>query len=327
MSPIEKNARRLVGVLVQHFPAGATCEDLRRQFEKDTSLALQSFYNALNYVKGQGWFVGGGKDRWEQRDQLYTLNPDGCWKEPPVSIGEQLEKARLDNDRLEYLANSKMRQIGELQVEVERLRDWSSGGDANGEANVALSSLVRIVGDSAITARQRLRAAAAVLGYKVQDAAVTEFVRRFLESVCADADIAIDYRIEAGALLRRHEAPRVMSESVRPTYRENEGSEVSRIEAWRNYEIKQREYQIILATKDTPPEGWADDLYSDDYVPPAEGWPGPEPVIPLKDLVVARRARQDRLEREAVEALSRERSALKASQHNGNGNGSDEPRG
>src|SRR6516164_4870690 len=229
MSPIEKNARRLVGVLVQHFPAGATCEDLRRQFEKDTSLARQSFYNALNYVKGQGWFVGGGKDRWEQRDQLYTLNPDGCWKEPPVSIGEQLEK---------------MRQIGELQVEVERLRDWSSGGDANGEANVALSSLVRIVGDSAITARQRLRAAAAVLGYKVQDAAVTEFVRRFLESVCADADIAIDYRIEAGALLRRHEAPRVMSESVRPTYRENEGSEVSRIEAWRNYEIKQREYQI-----------------------------------------------------------------------------------
>src|SRR5262249_775918 len=109
MSPIEKNARRLVGVLVQHFPAGATCEDLRRQFEKDTSLARQSFYNALNYVKGQGWFVGGGKDRWERRDQLYTLNPDGSWKEPPVSIGEQLEKARLDNDRLEYLANSKLR--------------------------------------------------------------------------------------------------------------------------------------------------------------------------------------------------------------------------
>src|SRR6516162_10042773 len=137
MSPIEKNARRLVGVLVQHFPAGATCEDLRRQFEKDTSLARQSFYNALNYVKGQGWFVGGGKDRWEQRDQLYSLNPDGSWKPPPVSIGEQLETAKRNNDRLEYLADSRARQIEGLQDEVECLRDWSSGG-ANG---VAVSNL------------------------------------------------------------------------------------------------------------------------------------------------------------------------------------------
>src|SRR5262249_1817550 len=144
------------------------------------------------------------------------------------------------------------------------------------------------------------RAAAAVLGYKVKDAAVTEFVRRFLESLCADADIATDYRIEAGGLLSRHEAPRVVSEGGSPTYRANEGNEASRIEEWRNYEIKQREYQIILATKDTPPPGWADDLYSDDYVPPAEGWPRPAPVIPLRDLVRARRTRADRLEREML---------------------------
>src|SRR5262249_4327498 len=151
MPPLEKNARRLVGVMVQHFPTGATCEDLRRQFERDTSLARQSFYNALNYVKGQGWFLGGGKDRRDQY-QVYTLNADDVsWKEPVASIGEGLEK-----DQLEHLVGSQTLQIEELQGEVERLRDWSSGGDANGEANVALSSLVRIVGDSAITARQRL---------------------------------------------------------------------------------------------------------------------------------------------------------------------------
>src|SRR6516225_3674145 len=114
MSPIEKNARRLVGVLVQHFPAGATCEDLRKQFEKDTSLNRQSFYNALRYVKEQGWFVGGGKDRWEQRDQLYTLNPDNSWKEPaPKSIGERL--GEMDKTQLESLAGLQTLQIEELR--------------------------------------------------------------------------------------------------------------------------------------------------------------------------------------------------------------------
>ena len=219
MSPMEKNARRLVGVLVQHFPAGATCEDLRRQFEKDTSLARQSFYNALNYAKKQHWIVGGGRDRRDQY-QLYTLNADGSWKEPVTSIGEGLEK-----DQLKYLAHAQTRQIADLQGEVERLRDWSSGSDANGAANVALSSLVRIVGDSAVSPRQRLRAAAAVLAYEVLDAGVLDFVKRFLESLCADPEIATDYRIEAGALLRRYEAPRVAPEVVRPTYRTNDSAE------------------------------------------------------------------------------------------------------
>jgi hypothetical protein len=129
----------------------------------------------------------------------------------------------LEKDQLEYLAHSQTRQIAELQGEVERLRDWSSGG-ANGETNVALSSLVRIVGDSAVSPRQRLRAAAAVLGYEVLDAGVLEFVKRFLESLCANAEIATDYRIEAGALLRRYEAPRVVSEIVRPTYRTDDSA-------------------------------------------------------------------------------------------------------
>ena len=58
-TPLEKNARKLIGVL-QRFSMGATCEDLRRQFEQDTGLVRQSFYNALKYGKGQGWIVGGG---------------------------------------------------------------------------------------------------------------------------------------------------------------------------------------------------------------------------------------------------------------------------
>jgi AraC-like DNA-binding protein len=164
MLPIEKNARRLIAV-AQHFPSGATSDELRGEFEKVTALARPAFYEALRFAKEQRWLV-----------------------------------LRFDNDRLVYSV------LEELPDEVEP--DWSNGGGANG-ANVAVSSLVRIVGDSAASTRQRIRAAAAVLGYKVQDDAVTEFVKRFLESVCASVDIAADYRIEAGELLRRHEAPRI----------------------------------------------------------------------------------------------------------------------
>jgi hypothetical protein len=198
-TPLEANARLLIGVLAKHFPTGATCEDLRRRFEKNTSLARQSFYNALRYAKEQGWFVGGGMHR------LYSLNPDGTWKEPPVSVGapvgEQLEAAKRNNDRLEYLMDLQEGRIEGLQGEVEYLRDWSSGG-VNG---VAVSNLAQIVSDSTASLRQRLKAAAVVLGYRVQDADVIAFTKRFLESLCANADIPTDYRIEAGELLRRSE--------------------------------------------------------------------------------------------------------------------------
>jgi len=81
----------------------------------------------------------------------------------------------------------------------------SAIGSSGGVNGVAVSNLAQIVSNSAASTRQRLRAAAVVLGYKVQDAAVTEFAKRFLESLCANADIPTDYRIEAGELLRRSE--------------------------------------------------------------------------------------------------------------------------
>jgi hypothetical protein len=213
-TPLETNARKLVQVLLQYFPAGGTSDDLRKQFEKETSLhSPQSYYAALSHGKKQGWFTGGG------RGQPYKLSSDGSWKEPDIaSIGASLRAGR-DRDQLEYLIDTQTQQIGKLQDKVERLLDWSNGGDAG----VALPSLVKIVGDDTASTRQRLKAAAAVLAYKVQDDAVIEFVKKFLGSVCASPDIGnIDYKIEAGELLRRHEAPKVSPETVRPNYRENE---------------------------------------------------------------------------------------------------------
>ena len=178
-------------------------------------------------------------------------NPDGCWKEPVTSsAGEPIGEPQ-SRDQLEYLVDSQTQRIGELRGEVERLRDWSNGGDANG-ADIALSSLVRIVSDSTASPRQRIKAAGAVLGYRVRDDGAVEFVKRFLQSVCVDTDIAIDYRIEAGELLRRHEAPRIASESVRPSYSDDGGTEANRIEAWRTYQRWQLKKEIVLEARDPP---------------------------------------------------------------------------
>jgi hypothetical protein len=260
MLPIEKNARKLVGVMIQHFPNGGTSEDLRKGFEQHTGLVLQSFYNALKYVKQQGWLVGGG------RGQPYILSPDGSWKEPDIaSIGASIGVSR-DKDQLEYLVGTQTRQIEGLKDEVERLRDFSSG--ANG-ADVAVSTLVQIVSDSSASPRQRIKAAGTILGYRVQDDEVIEFVKGFLQSVCTSVDIAIDYKIEAGELLRRHEAPRIASESVRPSYSDDGGTEASRTEAWRVYERWQLRKQIVLETRDPPLPGWDDHLQASVYVAPA----------------------------------------------------------
>jgi hypothetical protein len=159
----------------------------------------------------------------------------------------------LEKDRLEYLADSQAVQIQKSQSELERLRDWT-GSDANGEVNVALSSLVRIVGDIAASTRRRIKTSSAILGYKVHDDGVTEFVKRFLGSVCASADIPVDYKIEAGELLRRYEAPRVTPEIVRPTYRPDDSAEAEeeRIPLHRVVEMQRARMDRILALSTFP---------------------------------------------------------------------------
>ena len=85
----------------------------------------------------------------------YELNPDRSWEEP--STGEiPLEKEP------------------ELQTELERLRDLSSG-NANG---VALANLLEILNSSSTSIRQKLKAAAVIVGYRVQDDGVLAFTRR-----------------------------------------------------------------------------------------------------------------------------------------------------
>ena len=123
----ERNARRLVDVVTEFFRDGATTADLRIKFEAVTTIKRQMFYDSLNYCKYRRWLVGGGHSK------PYRLNPNGSWKPPPPdSVGLRLEK-----EQLEHLVSMQTQRISELDAEVAHLRDWTSGGDANGNgANV-----------------------------------------------------------------------------------------------------------------------------------------------------------------------------------------------
>src|SRR5262249_8204281 len=183
----------------------------------------------------------------------------------------------------------------------------------------AIETLLHILNDAEVATRQRIEACEGLLAYEAPPEAVIE-ARDFLVRGFEDNDAqTLTDRMGALKLARKFESPK----SALPTIH-SKRQETDRREAWRNYEIKQREYQIILSIKDTPPPGWDDDLRADSYVPPPEGWPGEPPDIPLKDLVVARRARQDRMERERLnspDASPQEKEAIRASIARRNGNG------
>ena len=187
-------------------------------------------------------------------------------------------------------------------------------------ATPAITKLLEIMGDEEVTTRLRIEACEGLLAYEAPPEVVVQ-ARDYLVAVFGDQEEVLHDRMDALKLARKFESPKVALPTV-----QNKRQETDRREAWRRYELAARELKIIVATKDTPPEGWADDLYSDDYVPPAEGWPGPAPQIPLKDLVVARKARADRMERELLaspEASPQTKEAVRSAlaRRNGNGDG------
>src|SRR5262249_53163336 len=147
--------------------------------------------------------------------------------------------------------------------------------------------------------------------------------RDYLVAVFEDGHAqTLSDRRDALKLARKFESPKISLPTIH-----SKRQETDRRQAWREYEIAERKLKIILATKDKPPPGWDDDLLADTYVPPAEGWPGSPPDIPLKDLVVARRARANRMQKQRLlspDASPQEKAAIRASisRRKGNGNGS-----
>ena len=189
------------------FPDGARSEDLRIRFEQITGLRRQSYYDSLDYCKRHHWLVGGGKA------VPYQLNPDLSWKLPQTPAEEM-----LDRDRLAHVVNTQAAELEGLRGEIARF------SDANG-AGVAVGALVKIVGDGNATPRQRIKAASTILGYRTQDDDVVQLAKKFLQSVCTDIGVAIDYRIEASEALRRSEDPKLVPVIERPARAESVNAE------------------------------------------------------------------------------------------------------
>jgi hypothetical protein len=185
----------------------------------------------------------------------------------------------------------------------------------------AIETLRHILNDAEVGTRQRIEACEGLLAYEAPLEAVIE-ARDYLVRVFEDNEgQTLPDRMDALKLARKFESPKIALPTIH-----SKKSETDRREAWRKFEIAERELKIIVSTKDVPPPGWDDDLRGDSYVPPAGGWPELPPEIPLKDLAVARRTRQVRMEREMAAAIERDLKAAEAqsrkrSRYNGNTNG------
>jgi hypothetical protein len=130
----------------------------------------------------------------------------------------------------------------------------------------AIDALLEIMSNEEMSVRRRIEAAEQLLAFEAPPE-IVEKAKTFLAAVFENSEEGVADRLDALKLIRKFEAAKVTPRTVR-TKRE----ETDRREAWRRYEIAQRHWKLSLAIRNTPPKGWADDLYSDEYVAP-EGWP------------------------------------------------------
>src|SRR5262249_26399080 len=160
MSPIEKNARRLVGVLAEFFPAGADCEDLRLKFQKIANRKHATFYSCLRFAKDNRWIVADGK--------TYKLNPDGCWRTPPIREGSGASRV-WEPDQFEHVLEMRAERIDKLERANKRLKGSRRAIAAGEAAGPAIGVLLAIMSDPTVSIPKRLQAAEGLLAYKTPE--------------------------------------------------------------------------------------------------------------------------------------------------------------
>src|SRR6516225_10662856 len=134
----------------------------------------------------------------------------------------------------------------------------------------ATDILLEIMGDPELPTRRRMQAAEALLGFEAP-VNVINHAREYLATVFENREgEKIEDRMEAAQITRKFEAKKIAPQTVHMTRRD----EADRREAWRAYEILRRKIDLVKATRQQPPPGWADDLRSPDYLPPpGNDWP------------------------------------------------------
>ena len=142
MPQAERNAAKLIAIMVEHFGCGCTSEDLLEKYEAIAKRKPATYYAALSVAKANHWIINDGR--------ILTLNPDGCWKEP--SVGESLP----DADRLEFVCQQQAAEIDRLRAEVARLT-------TDADAHAVLKS---IYSDPGAPQGYRIKAASAALPHE-----------------------------------------------------------------------------------------------------------------------------------------------------------------
>src|SRR6516164_2928389 len=108
---------------------------------------------------------GGPKSAERALIETYTLNPNGCWRPPP--IGEELERHQF-----EHVLEMRAERIEKLEAARRRMTDSRKAIAAGEAAGPAIGALVAIMSDPAVSTRRRLQAADGLLNYKTpQDVA------------------------------------------------------------------------------------------------------------------------------------------------------------
>jgi hypothetical protein len=208
MSPKEKNARTLVGVLAEHFPAGSSCGDLRLKFQQIANLKHASFYACLAFAKKRGWIVTDGPPITGSCATIYSLNPDGCWRPPPIGEG-------IERHQFEHVLTMRAERIEKLETRNRQLHAARKAIAAGEAAGPAISTLLDIMLDPKVSIRGRLQAAENLLAYKSPPDIATA-ARVFLAQIFTDCEQNIDHRLAATTALRRSEDVRIMPPIERP---------------------------------------------------------------------------------------------------------------
>jgi hypothetical protein len=203
---VEKNAKLLLRVFVEHYPSGATATDLRLRYETETGLRSASFYYALRWCRQKQWIIGGG------RDQEYSLNSNGSWKAALPFIEDGQER-----DQLVCAMELQAEKIERLEIRNRQLRSAKKAIASGETAGSTVATLVQLMADTSLPPRRRLQAAQLLLGFK-SPPDIQQHTKQFLHSVFLDKDAHVDHRLLAAETLRRAEDVKVSPAVERPDY-------------------------------------------------------------------------------------------------------------
>ena len=126
----------------------------------------------------------------------------------------------------------------------------------------AIAALLEIVSDDDAPLRCRIEATEGLLAYEAPQEAIDQ-AKAFLTSVFEDSEQRVDDRLDALKLMRKAEARKITTPTITA-----EDARANR-ELWRDIEMGLRRAALFRAGLwENAPKDWADDLLSEDYVPP-----------------------------------------------------------